>query len=76
MYKGVNTVPLYLIHRRCQKRKAGVPPIQLQLHFWDADEDFPAQTQILVDRKITDYIHFETVGCLISDLLEKLEQSV
>lgn len=67
---------MYLIHRRCQKRKARVPQIQLQLHFWDADEDFPAQTQILVDRKITDYIHFETVGCLISDLLEKLEQSV
>ena len=52
------------------------PQIQLQLYFWDADEDFPAQTQILVDRKITDYIHFETVGYLISDLLEKLEQSV
>lgn len=49
------------------------PQIQLQLMFWDADEDFPAQTQVLVDRRITDFVHFETVGCIISDLLEKLE---
>lgn len=49
------------------------PQIQLQLQFWDADEDFPAQTQILVDRRITDFVHFETVGCMISDLLGKLE---
>lgn len=49
------------------------PQIALRLHFWDADEDFPAQTQVLVDRQITDYVHFETVGCMISDLLEKLE---
>lgn len=52
---------------------AAFPQISLQLHFWDSDEDFPAQTQILVDRRITDYIHFETVGCIISDLLERLE---
>lgn len=49
------------------------PQIQLQLIFWDADEDFPAQVQILVDKQVTDFIHFETTGCIISDLLEKLE---
>lgn len=49
------------------------PQIQLQLIFWDADEDFPAQVQILVDKQVTDFIHFETTGCIISDLLEMLE---
>lgn len=49
------------------------PQIQLQLIFWDADEDFPAQVQVLMDQQVTDFIHFETTGCIISDLLEKLE---
>ena len=50
-----------------------VPQIPLRLIFWDADEEFPAQTQVLVDSHITDYLHYESVGCVISDLLEKLE---
>ena len=49
--------------------------MQIQLIFWDADEDFPAQVQVLVDERITDFIHYETVGCIISDLFEKLENS-
>lgn len=49
------------------------PFLKLQMIFWDKDEDFPAQTQILVDSRITDYVHVETTGCMISDLLEKLE---
>ena len=49
------------------------PQISMQMIFWDADEDFPAQTQILVDKNITDFVHTETIGCMISDLLEKLE---
>lgn len=52
------------------------PQIQLQLIFWDADEDFPAQVQILVDKQVTDFIHFETTGCIISDLLEMLEAQI
>ncbi len=50
------------------------PCIRLRLVFWDEDEDFPAQAQILVDANITDFVHYETVGCMISDLLERLEQ--
>lgn len=49
------------------------PQIALQLIFWDADEDFPAQVQILVDKQVTDFVHFETTGCIISDLLEMIE---
>lgn len=49
------------------------PCVHLRLVFWDADEDFPAQVQILVDQCVTDFLHYETVGCVISDLLERLE---
>lgn len=52
------------------------PQIQLQLIFWDADKDFPAQVQILVDKRVTDFVHFETTGCIISDLLEMLETQI
>lgn len=48
------------------------PWVHLRLVFWDADEDFPAQAQVLVDQCITDFVHYETVGCMISDLLERL----
>jgi hypothetical protein len=46
--------------------------VHLQLVFYDADEDFPAQASILVDQHITDYLHYETIGCLISDLLDRI----
>lgn len=49
------------------------PQVPLRLIFWDADEDFPAQVQVLADRGAADYMHFETIGCVVSDLLEKLE---
>lgn len=49
------------------------PQIPLQLVFWDADEDFPAQVQVLADSYVTDYVHYETVGCMVSDLLEAIE---
>lgn len=48
------------------------PTVHLRLVFWDADEDFPAQVQILADQCVTDFVHYETVGCMISDLLEQL----
>lgn len=51
------------------------PCLKLQLVFWDADEDFPAQAQVLVDSRVTDFVHYETVGCMISDLLEQLEKT-
>ena len=44
----------------------------MQLILWDQDEDFPAQVQVLVDQCVTDFVHYETIGCMISDLLEKL----
>lgn len=50
--------------------------VPLRMIFWDADEDFPAQVQLLVDSRITDYVHVETTGCMVSDLLEKLEEKI
>lgn len=50
------------------------PQVSLQLLFWDADEDFPAQVQVLVDKYITNYVHLETTGCMISDLFIGLTQ--
>lgn len=49
------------------------PFMKLRLVFWDVEDDFPAQVQIMVDDHITDYIHCETVGCVISDLFEIIE---
>ena len=46
--------------------------MEVQMVFWDADEDFPAQVQVLFDEYATDYIHFETSGCIVADLLEKI----
>ena len=50
------------------------PWMPLRLEFWDADEDFPAQVNVMVDQYTTDYVHYETIGCIISDLLEKIER--
>lgn len=48
------------------------PQIPMQLNYWEADEDFPAQVKVLVDEKITDYVHVETTGCMVSDLFERI----
>ncbi len=48
------------------------PQVHLRLVFWDQDEDFPAKAQILVDQCVTDFLHYETVGCVIADLLDQL----
>lgn len=51
------------------------PQIHLRLVFWDCDEDFPASAQILADQCVTDFVHYETVGCMIADLLDRLRES-
>lgn len=53
---------------------AAFPFMELQMIFWDADEDFPAQVQVLFDKKVTDYVHFETTGCVIADLFDKINR--
>lgn len=52
------------------------PQVHLRLVFWDQDEDFPAKAQILVDQCVTDFVHYETIGCMIADLLDQLPASI
>ncbi len=46
--------------------------LPLILRFWDSDEDFQASLQILVNKDILDYMHYETLMFAISHLLERL----
>lgn len=46
----------------------------LQVVFWDGDEEFHAQANILFDADITDFLHEETVVCIASDLFRRLTE--
>lgn len=42
--------------------------------FWDADDEFEAQANMLFDADITDYIHEETVCCIAGEVIERLAE--
>ncbi|MDY4969359.1 MAG: DUF3786 domain-containing protein [Lachnospiraceae bacterium] len=42
--------------------------------FWDGDEEFKAQANILFDADITDFIHEETVCCIGADAVRRLSE--
>lgn len=44
----------------------------LELIFWDGDEEFPAQANILFDADITDFLHEETVVMVAAELFRRL----
>lgn len=46
----------------------------LTVIFWDGDEEFEAQANILFDADITDFLHEETVVCVASDLVKRLAE--
>ena len=46
----------------------------LQFIFWDGDDEFPAQANILFDADITDFLHEETVVCVGDDLFRRLTE--
>lgn len=46
----------------------------LTVIFWDGDEEFEAQANILFDADITEFIHEETVVCIASDLVRLLAE--
>ena len=46
--------------------------IHLRFLFWDGDDEFPAQTNILFDAEITDYVHEETVVLIASEGVKRL----
>lgn len=48
--------------------------IPVTVVFWDRDEEFDAQANILFDADITDFVHEETVCCIASDLARRLAE--
>ncbi|MCI8335188.1 MAG: DUF3786 domain-containing protein [Lachnospiraceae bacterium] len=49
------------------------PFLPLSLHFWESDEEFPASLQILADKNILDYMHYETLMFAVTHLLNRLK---
>ena len=50
------------------------PFLPVLLRFWDADEDFPASLQVLLDKNTLDFIHYETLMYALSHLMRRLRQ--
>ena len=46
--------------------------LPVSVAFWRSDEEFPASLQILVDRNILDFMHYETAMFALSHLMERL----
>lgn len=44
-----------------------LPGLQMAVTFWDGDEEFAAQANMLFDSNITDFMHEENVVCVASD---------
>ena len=52
------------------------PFLPVILRFWDSDEEFPATLQLLVDKNILDYMHYETLMFALSYLLDRLKSEM
>ena len=52
-----------------------LPGLELAVTFWDADDEFPAQANMLFDSNITDYMHEENVVGAASDAAEFLTEA-
>jgi len=46
--------------------------IPIRVLFWEGDEDFPAQANLLFDESATDYNHVESIVTIASSLLHRL----
>lgn len=44
----------------------------MQVLFWDGDDEFPAQANLLFDKNATDFIHVESVVTIASECLRRL----
>ena len=49
--------------------------IPVKLMFWDGDDEFPAQANLLFDRSATDFIHIESVVTIATELLRQLSEA-
>ena len=46
----------------------------VMLLFWDGDDEFDAQANLLFDADITNFIHEETVCCIAGALMQRLQE--
>lgn len=46
--------------------------IPVKLLFWDGDDEFPAQANLLFDRSATDFIHIESIVTVAAEMLYQL----
>lgn len=44
--------------------------------FWDSDEEFPAKVQILWDKKVLDYVKFETTYYIAGHLMQQIQENM
>lgn len=51
------------------------PGLRLAVTFWDADDEFPAQANMLFDSNITDFMHEENVVTIASDAVRFIEEA-
>ncbi len=52
------------------------PFLQVLLRFWDADDEFPPSLQILVDKTILYYMHYETLMFAMTHMLNRLRDEM
>ena len=46
--------------------------IPVRVNFWDGDDEFPAQANLLFDKSATDFIHVESIVTIASELTHEL----
>lgn len=51
------------------------PGLEIAVLFWDADDEFAAQANMLFDSNITDFMHEENVVCVASDAVYFLAEA-
>ncbi len=49
--------------------------IPMRLQFWDGDEEFSAQANVLFDQNATDFIHVESIVTIASEALFQLSEA-
>ena len=52
------------------------PFLPIVIRFWDADEEFPASLQILTDKNILKFMHYETLMFALSHVLERIKEEM
>ena len=52
------------------------PFLPVIIRFWEADDEFPASLQVLADKNILDYMHYETLMFALTHLFSRLKEEM